>query len=133
LENKRIIDLGPEQKQIFMEKLKRDVNFLVYQHKMDYSLLIGIHDLDQGGIERERRMSGIDMNTSNLSGNESSDGSESPTPIGDDGSFDEPFRMRSSESSTRRELYNLGIMDILTNYGMKKKECICSKNKIIWF
>jgi len=130
LENKRIIDLGPEQKQIFMEKLKRDVNFLVYQHKMDYSLLIGIHDLDQGGIERERRMSGIDMNTSNLSGNESSDGSESPTPIGDDGSFDEPFRMRSSESSTRRELYRVGIIDILTYYGMKKKSAHVAKTKL---
>ncbi len=26
LEDKRIIDLGPEQKQIFLERLKRDVN-----------------------------------------------------------------------------------------------------------
>lgn len=61
---------------------------------MGYSLLIGIHDLDQGGVgkdnmmkymfreiwlsiilERERRLSGVDMNTSDLSGNDSSDGS----------------------------------------------------------
>ena len=73
---------------------------------------------------------------------------ESPTQIIDD-NFDEPFRMRSYEStikhlptlitllslsaSSRRELYNLGITDILTNYGMKKKECSCSKNEIIRF
>jgi hypothetical protein len=54
------------------------------------------------------------MNTSDLSGNESSEGSgkfvfirkiilylilsESPTQIGDDNSFDEPYMMRSPES-----------------------------------
>ncbi|CAF5151538.1 unnamed protein product [Rotaria sp. Silwood1] len=130
LENKGVIDLGFEQKQIFMERLKRDVNFLVNQHKMGYSLLIGIHDLDQGGLEREKRASVVDMNTSDLSGNDSSDGSESPTQIGDDTSFDEPFRMRSSEASTRRELYNLGIIDILTNYGMKKKSAHVAKTKL---
>ncbi|CAF1430190.1 unnamed protein product [Adineta ricciae] len=130
LETKRIIELGSDQKNVFMERLKRDVDFLVNQHKMGYSLLIGIHDLDQGGVERERRLSGVDMNTSDLSGNDSSDGSESPTQINDDSSFDEPFRMRSSESSTRRELYNLGIIDILTNYGMKKKSAHVAKTKL---
>ncbi|UJR22265.1 hypothetical protein I4U23_025326 [Adineta vaga] len=130
LETKRIIELGSDQKHIFMERLKRDVDFLVNQHKMGYSLLIGIHDLDQGGVERERKLSGIDLNTSDLSGNDSSDGSESPTQIGDDNSFDEPFRMRSAESSTRRELYNLGLIDILTNYGMKKKSAHVAKTKL---
>jgi hypothetical protein len=69
-------------------------------------------------IEREPRMSGIDMNTSDLSGNDSSDGSgrsideinqlkplslfsESPTQLGED-NFDEPFRVRSSESKIKR-------------------------------
>jgi len=67
-------------------------------------------------LERDRTISGGDMNTSDLSGNESTDGSgmkfmiifqmlnifcfilESPTQVGDDYSFDEPFIMRSSES-----------------------------------
>ncbi len=72
---------------------------------------------------------------------------ESPTQIGDDYSFDEPFMMRSSESkkwieldlnfvffllqvSSRRELYSLGLIDILTYYGMKKKSAHVAKTKL---
>lgn len=74
---------------------------------------------------------------------------ESPTQIHDENSFDEPFRMRSSESKTciffidknlrdsfiikasaRRELYSLGLIDILTYYGMKKKSAHVAKTKL---
>lgn len=130
IEGKRTIELGIDQKKIFMEKLKRDVNFLVTQHKMDYSLLIGIHDLDQGGIESERNLSVGDLNTSDLSGNESSEGSESPAQLTDEKFFDEPLMMRSSENSNRRELYCLGLIDILTYYGMKKKSAHVAKTKL---
>ena len=59
-------------------------------------------------------MSTMDLNTSDLSGNDSSDGSgtsrASPWPIasprhldlGEENFFDEPFRMRSAESKFRR-------------------------------
>ncbi len=43
LDDKRMIDLGPEQKQIFMERLKRDVNvkaFLSLSSTKLLSLLI---------------------------------------------------------------------------------------------
>ncbi|CAF0781836.1 unnamed protein product [Adineta ricciae] len=130
VESKRTIDLGPEQKRVFMERLKRDVKFLVSQHKMDYSLLIGIHDLDQGGVERDLTVSGGDMNTSDLSAYESSDDSDNPTQIGEDCSFDEPFMLRNSDRSTRRELYSLGLIDILTYYGMKKKSAHVAKTKL---
>ncbi|CAF4837129.1 unnamed protein product, partial [Rotaria socialis] len=54
----------------------------------------------------------------------------SPTQIGDDYSSDEPFTMRSSETSSRRELYSLGVIDVLTYYGMKKKSARVAKTKL---
>lgn len=33
-------------------------------------------------------------------------------------------------ASSRRELYNIGIIDILTNYGMKKKSAHVAKTKL---
>ncbi|CAF4789331.1 unnamed protein product [Rotaria magnacalcarata] len=130
LENKCIIDIGPEQKLIFMERLKRDVQFLVDQHKIDYSLSIGIHDLDQDDIERHKRASVVDMNISDSSSFDYSDGSESPTRMDDSNVFDEPFHMRSSELSTRRESYNIGFADILTHYNRRKKSVILTRRRL---
>ena len=65
-------------------------------------------------LERDQSMSGADMNTSDISGNDSSDGSgsfsplvvhsrhafllaDSPTHMGDEQSSDEPFMLRSVE------------------------------------
>jgi hypothetical protein len=72
--------------------------------------------------------------------------------MGDESSSDEPFMMRSIESkciadlcvsekrktivllrfaaSARRELYSLGLIDILTYYGMKKKSAHVAKTKL---
>ena len=70
--------------------------------------------------------------------------------MGEDSSSDEPFMMRSTEgkcifdlcvcketivlllfsASARRELYSLGLIDILTYYGMKKKSAHVAKTKL---
>ena len=105
------------------------------------------------------------MSTSDISGNESSDGSgsflrrvihpkhsfllaDSPTHMGDEQSSDAPFMLRSAEgkvaplleghsllslslvASARRELYSMGLIDILTYYGMKKKSAHVAKTKL---
>ena len=36
----------------------------------------------------------------------------------------------SLSASSRRELYSLGLIDILTNYGMKKKSAHVAKTKL---
>ncbi|XP_023802672.1 phosphatidylinositol 5-phosphate 4-kinase type-2 gamma-like, partial [Cyanistes caeruleus] len=45
-----------EQQREFMEKLKRDVEFLVQQKLMDYSLLLGIHEVERGEQEEEEEL-----------------------------------------------------------------------------
>lgn len=45
--------IGEEEKKIFLEKLKRDVEFLVQLKIMDYSLLLGIHDIIRGSEPEE--------------------------------------------------------------------------------
>ncbi|NXC11158.1 PI42C kinase, partial [Orthonyx spaldingii] len=45
-----------EQQREFMDKLKRDVEFLVQQKLMDYSLLLGIHEVERGEQEEEEEL-----------------------------------------------------------------------------
>ena len=48
------LEFDPNVKQIFVDQLKRDVGLLQRLHIMDYSLLVGIHDLDKGNEENLR-------------------------------------------------------------------------------
>ena len=48
-------------------------------------------------------------------------------------SIPSPIQFSSSPfaiASSRRELYNIGIIDILTTYGMKKKSAHVAKTKL---
>lgn len=50
----RQIDFGPYKRTLFEEQLKRDVELLQRLRIMDYSLLIGIHDMGRGNKENLR-------------------------------------------------------------------------------
>jgi len=48
------LEFGPTKKKMFIEQLQKDVAFLQYLKVMDYSLLVGIHDLERGNEDNLR-------------------------------------------------------------------------------
>lgn len=48
------LEFGPTKKNMFIEQLQKDVAFLQRLKVMDYSLLVGIHDLERGNEDNLR-------------------------------------------------------------------------------
>jgi 1-phosphatidylinositol-4-phosphate 5-kinase len=48
------LELGPTKKNAFIEQMRKDVKLMQKLHIMDYSMLIGIHDLERGNEENLR-------------------------------------------------------------------------------
>ncbi|KAI9313741.1 hypothetical protein BX666DRAFT_1973038 [Dichotomocladium elegans] len=54
INRKERIQLGPEKRQLLFNQLKKDVEFLTRLNIMDYSFLVGIHDLKRGNSDMIR-------------------------------------------------------------------------------
>ncbi|KAI9707061.1 MAG: Phosphatidylinositol-4-phosphate 5-kinase [Candelina mexicana] len=52
------LELGRDKKRVFVAQVERDVKFLQHSKIMDYSMLVGIHDMGKGNEEnlREKRL-----------------------------------------------------------------------------
>ncbi|KAF5892140.1 phosphatidylinositol 5-phosphate 4-kinase type-2 alpha-like isoform X2 [Clarias magur] len=134
------IYIDDENKKMFLEKLKNDVEFLAQLKLMDYSLLVGLHDVERG--EQEQPEEEVEENEGGEEEGAESDGGvtgsppESPSntldsnrPLGP-GEFDptvDVYAIRSHENAPKKEVYFMAIIDILTPYDAKKKAAHAAK------
>ncbi len=65
----RKIKLGPEKRKLFIEQIEKDAELLAKLNIMDYSLLIGFHNLKKGNQEniRDKTLSIFEPNPESLS------------------------------------------------------------------
>ncbi|KAI8988366.1 hypothetical protein BDF20DRAFT_904988 [Mycotypha africana] len=147
----RKLQLGPVKRKLFIGQLVRDVTLLTQLNIMDYSLLIGIHDMLRGNKDniRDTTLQTFHPNTklvqrrNTLMNRKSSKAQVVRTAIAEatfnklDASklpgdtqerhscafYAEEGGFQATDESNRPlpVLYSLGIIDILTPYDMKKK------------
>ncbi|XP_008408245.1 phosphatidylinositol 5-phosphate 4-kinase type-2 gamma-like [Poecilia reticulata] len=129
------IYVSDEEKEKVMNKLGRDIEFLVRMRIMDYSLLLGIHDTERA--EREEEDDDVESSCEEEEEDENDPAappcSTSPEgiagymsslkPMGP-GEFDpyvDVYAVQSAVGAPRREVYFMGLIDVLTQYDAKKK------------
>ncbi|KAI6235150.1 Phosphatidylinositol 5-phosphate 4-kinase type-2 alpha [Aphelenchoides besseyi] len=129
LEDKYKLFIPPEVKTQLMDILKSDTEFLAKLHLMDYSLLVGIHDVDVGleeAVKMDREADEAEVESGDDLGPSPPD-----SPIPSVATFnldDEFFAISSSDESPKKYIYFVGLVDILTYYGVKKRTASAAKS-----
>ncbi|XP_070800557.1 phosphatidylinositol 5-phosphate 4-kinase type-2 beta isoform X2 [Pituophis catenifer annectens] len=134
------LHVGDEYKKKILEKLKQDVEFLAQLKFMDYSLLVGIHDVDRAEQEEmEFEAEDEECENDGIGGNPIGSYGTPPESPGNllnfphffgPGEFDpsvDVYAMKSHESAPKKEIYFMAIIDILTPYDTKKKAAHAAK------
>ncbi|XP_072521957.1 phosphatidylinositol 5-phosphate 4-kinase type-2 gamma [Salminus brasiliensis] len=144
--NMQRLYLSDEEKEKLMEKLNRDIEFLVRLKIMDYSLLLGIHDLERAEREEEEEFGDSpceeeDESENGVSAGSPAVGSLSTSPEGiagylstnkafGPGEFDpcvDVYAIQSAAGAPQRQVYYMGLINILTHYDTKKKAAHAAK------
>uniref|UniRef100_A0A671YEZ7 Phosphatidylinositol 5-phosphate 4-kinase type-2 gamma n=1 Tax=Sparus aurata TaxID=8175 RepID=A0A671YEZ7_SPAAU len=139
--NMQKVYVSDEEKQKIMDKLSRDIEFLVRMRIMDYSLLLGIHDVERAERDEEEEMeSSYEEEEEEETDMAPAPGSTSPEgisgymssfkPMGP-GEFDpyvDVYAIQSAVDSPQREVYFMGLIDVLTQYDTKKKAAHAAKS-----
>ncbi|XP_041834190.1 phosphatidylinositol 5-phosphate 4-kinase type-2 gamma-like [Melanotaenia boesemani] len=131
--NMQKVYVSDEEKEKIMDKLNRDIEFLVCMRIMDYSLLLGIHDVEraerqeeeevESSYEEEEDENGLAVAMCSTSPEGIAGYMNSFKPMGP-GEFDpyvDMYAIQSAVGAPRREVYFMGLIDVLTQYDTKKK------------
>ncbi|VBB28370.1 unnamed protein product [Acanthocheilonema viteae] len=150
LEDKYKLILPADAREKLLSMLRDDAEFLARMHLMDYSLLVGIHDMDKGEQDiaaqqlaepSEGEISGDELVPTPPDSPLPSTGAFAPIPSGGPDLDDEFYAIPSSPGdsyilcfakdtfpeSDKRLIYFIGLVDILTYYGVKKKTASAAK------
>ncbi|RNA42135.1 phosphatidylinositol 5-phosphate 4-kinase type-2 alpha [Brachionus plicatilis] len=144
INDRRYINIGGESKKIFFAKLTRDVDFLCSLKIMDYSLLIGVTDLDKSldlSTEAKLLEDKLESDQDNLSPTEDTEDTDDdqlnvsvPTPPDSPSSklayglFGLPSQdFYNQKKGPKKEVYFMALIDILTHYGLKKRSANVAK------
>ncbi|XP_021335366.2 phosphatidylinositol 5-phosphate 4-kinase type-2 gamma isoform X2 [Danio rerio] len=142
--NMQRVYISDEEKEKLLDKLNRDVEFLVRLKIMDYSLLLGIHDVGRAEQEEEEEMKDSLSEEEEDSENDlhlPAVGSFGTSPEGiagymssykalGPGEFDpyvDVYAIQSVDGAPCREVYFMGLIDILTQYDTKKRAAHAAK------
>ncbi|XP_070565238.1 phosphatidylinositol 5-phosphate 4-kinase type-2 alpha-like isoform X2 [Ptychodera flava] len=136
-ENHKIY-IGSENKEEFLAQLKRDVEFLSELKLMDYSLLVGIHDVEKAEQEMAEDMevesNGVDEEEDDSGSNAAFTPPDSPQPgytfqLPQPGQYDSDVDIFGYKSSAapRKEIYFMALIDILTHWGARKRAAQAAK------
>ncbi|XP_062842794.1 phosphatidylinositol 5-phosphate 4-kinase type-2 gamma [Trichomycterus rosablanca] len=142
--NMQKVHISDEEKQKLMEKLHRDVDFLVQLKIMDYSLLLGIHDIERAELEEEEEdeespceeeeeqengvtvLAPASLSTS-PEGIAASLAGRKPFGPGELDPRVDVYAVQSAAGSPQHEIYFMGLINILTHYDTKKKAAHAAK------
>lgn len=128
--------LREEDRKRFMDHLQADCNFLAKANIMDYSLCLGIRYSDKSGGELDEEEVAC---FSNEDGNEES--TSEPEPEADrtrrvviESETDlidttrDLYALISAEGAPRKAIYFAGIVDVLTQFGLRKRTAQAAKS-----
>ncbi|XP_022255526.1 phosphatidylinositol 5-phosphate 4-kinase type-2 alpha-like [Limulus polyphemus] len=152
LKDGKTIHIGPEAKERFLESLSADIEFLKKNNLTDYSLCLGIHDCKKAEDEvaEQEKMeadgSGVENGVLPTDDDEDSAGSGLgqvvPTPpdsprtgelreVNNGSRFitkRDIYAISSYEKAPNPEIYFMGLVDVLTHCGTKRKSTKAGKH-----
>ncbi|KAK6743938.1 hypothetical protein RB195_010935 [Necator americanus] len=133
LEMNEKLSLPDETRHQLLEMLAADTAWLSKMHLMDYSLLLGVHDCERAAEEAAKRP------VEHVSEESADELCPTPpdSPLPSTGAFpplsggpdldDEYYAIASHPDAPKKLIYFIGLVDILTYYGVKKRTATAAK------
>lgn len=126
------IRVGEEKRSTILQMLESDVNFLSQLKIMDYSLLLGVHNVAKGQEERDLELEEQSSSDDLLEDANNKD-SDPPMDVEEEEEEQEEVLISnintylSEESVKDKEIYCAGLIDVLTKYNATKRAAHAAK------